>query len=114
MLFGASDGNVIAIAAGSMGRMRLINVTDPKKPYTCSITARSVGGRACRSAAEAAGRFEAAESAGTRYAGRRFGTLGVPGSWFTRSAATISSAAARRAPRGGSAGGGGPPAARAD
>lgn len=44
MLFDASDGNVMAIAAGGTTTQVTITVTNPKKPgYTCSITARPSG-----------------------------------------------------------------------
>ena len=44
MLFDASEGNVLAIAAGATATQVTINVTNPKKAgYTCSITARSSG-----------------------------------------------------------------------
>jgi prepilin-type N-terminal cleavage/methylation domain-containing protein len=44
MLFDASDGNVLAIAAGSTTTQVTVTVTNPKKPgYTCSITIRPQG-----------------------------------------------------------------------
>jgi len=44
MLFDASDGNVLAIAAGATATQVTINVTNPKKAgYTCSITVRPSG-----------------------------------------------------------------------
>lgn len=44
MLFDASEGNVLAVAAGGTATQVTINITNPKKPgYTCSITARPSG-----------------------------------------------------------------------
>lgn len=44
MLFDASDGNAMAIAAGGTMTHVTVNVTNPKKSgYTCSITARPSG-----------------------------------------------------------------------
>jgi prepilin-type N-terminal cleavage/methylation domain-containing protein len=44
MLFDASDGNVLAIAAGSTTTQVTVTVTNPKKPgYTCTITVRPQG-----------------------------------------------------------------------
>jgi prepilin-type N-terminal cleavage/methylation domain-containing protein len=44
MLFDATDGNAVAIAAGSTTTEVTVNITNPKRPgYTCSITVRSQG-----------------------------------------------------------------------